>query len=67
MGNNHSQRFYKIFALKNFAKFTGKNLCWSLVLTTKLKKKRFYRTLQVTSYVNDMKLFKVNNKTTRAT
>ena len=27
---NHLQMFFKIDVLKNFAKFTGKHLCWSL-------------------------------------
>ena len=30
--SNHSQMFFKIGALKNFAIFTGKCLCWSLFL-----------------------------------
>ena len=30
--SNHSQMFFKIGVLKNFAIFTGKCLCWSLFL-----------------------------------
>ena len=30
--SSHSQLFFKIGALKNFAILTGKHLCWSLVL-----------------------------------
>ena len=30
--NNHSQIFFKIGVLKNFAIFTGKHMCWSLFL-----------------------------------
>ena len=30
--SSHSQVFYKIGALKNFEIFTGKHLCWSLIL-----------------------------------
>ena len=29
-------RFFKIVILKNFAIFTGKNMCWSLFLTKML-------------------------------
>ena len=29
--NNHSQVFFKIGVLQNFATFTGKHLCWSLI------------------------------------
>ena len=28
--SSHSQMFFKIDVLKNFANFTGKHLCWSL-------------------------------------
>ena len=28
--SSRSQMFFKIDALKNFANFTGKHLCWSL-------------------------------------
>ena len=35
--SNQSQTFFKIVALENFAKLTGKHLCWSLFLI-KLKK-----------------------------
>ena len=30
--NSHSQMFFKVGVLKNFANFTGKHLCWSLFL-----------------------------------
>ena len=30
--NSHSQMFFKIGALKNFATFTGRHLCWSLFI-----------------------------------
>ena len=30
--SNRSQMFFKIGVLKNFAKFTGKHLCWSWFL-----------------------------------
>ena len=30
--SNQLQMFFKIGALKNFAIFTGKGLCWSLLL-----------------------------------
>ena len=30
--NSRSQMFFKTGALKNFAIFTGKNLCWNLFL-----------------------------------
>ena len=29
-GSSHSQTFFKIRILKNFANFTGKHLCWSI-------------------------------------
>ena len=30
--SSHSEVFYKKAVLKNFTKFTGKHLCWSLFL-----------------------------------
>ena len=43
--SNHSQMFFKVGALKNFAIVTGKCLCWSLFLINSqvynFKKKRF--------------------------
>ena len=32
-GNSRSHMLFKIGVLKNFANFTGKQLCWSLFLT----------------------------------
>ena len=46
--SSHSRMFYKIGALKDFANFTGKHLCWSVFLITlqtwglQLFKKRLY-------------------------
>ena len=34
--SSHLQRFFKIGAFKNFAIFTGKQSCWSLILKTLL-------------------------------
>ena len=33
--SSHSQMFFKMGVLKNFANFTGKHLCWSIFLITK--------------------------------
>ena len=38
--SSRSQMFFKIGALKNFAMFTGKHLCWSLFVI-KLQAARF--------------------------
>ena len=32
--SSRSQMFFKIYVLKHFANFTGKHLCWSLILRT---------------------------------
>ena len=50
-----SQMFYIIGVLKNFAKFTGKHLCWSLLIKLQaceiFKRTFFHRTLPVTAFV----------------
>ena len=43
--SNHSQTLCKIGALKNFAMFTGKHLCWCLLLM-KLKSNFVKKKLQ---------------------
>ena len=39
--SSHSQMFFKIDALKNFANLTGKHLCWSLPKVTSATKLLF--------------------------
>ena len=39
--SSRSQMFFNIGALKNFANFTGKHLCWSLFLIKKLQHRCF--------------------------
>ena len=60
--NQSSANVFKIGVLKNFVNFTGKRVCWSLILIKFIKKRfqhRFCKTPPVAAYVCSIKPMKI--------